>query len=154
MIPRLIRKQLMERLAASPAVALIGPRQCGKSTMLMKIFEGLENTAMVSFEDRTALTLFDRNIDDFVDVYVKNKKFLFIDEFQYAKNGGKKLKYIFRALFVNRLTMPFIIFLGQALRSIFFEVSDRLYWCAYKYRIRRAFRDWLSSPSQVGTVSN
>ena len=66
----------------------------------------------------------------------------------------KKLKYIFRALFVNRLTMPFIIFLGQALRSIFFEVSDRLYWCAYKYRIRRAFRDWLSSPSQVGTVSN
>ena len=33
MIPRLIRQQLQERLTVYPAVALIGPRQCGKTTL-------------------------------------------------------------------------------------------------------------------------
>lgn len=33
MIPRQIQSQLRERLAAYPAVALLGPRQCGKTTL-------------------------------------------------------------------------------------------------------------------------
>lgn len=94
-IQRKLEGKIRKYLDSPEIIAVVGPRQCGKSTMLMKIFEGLENTALVSFEDRTALTLFNRNIDDFIDVYVKNKRYLFIDEFQYAKNGGKKLKYIF-----------------------------------------------------------
>ncbi|MEK9151501.1 MAG: ATP-binding protein [Patescibacteria group bacterium] len=94
-IKRKLESKILKYLDSPEIIAVVGPRQCGKSTMLMKIFEGLEGTSMVSFEDRTALNMFNRNIDDFVDVYVKNRKFLFIDEFQYAKNGGKKLKYIF-----------------------------------------------------------
>ena len=80
-IKRKLEAKILKYLDSPEIIAVVGSRQCGKSTMLMKIFEGLENTAMVSFEDRTALTLFDRNIDDFVDVYVKNKKFLFIGIF-------------------------------------------------------------------------
>lgn len=94
-VERKLEGTILRYLNSPEIIAVIGPRQCGKSTLLMKIFERLENTSLVSFEDRTALTMFNRNIDDFIDVYVKNKKFLFIDEFQYAKNGGKKLKYIF-----------------------------------------------------------
>lgn len=33
MLPRQIRRELLNRLAAYPAVALIGPRQCGKTTL-------------------------------------------------------------------------------------------------------------------------
>lgn len=33
MLPRQIRQELLNRLAAYPAVALIGPRQCGKTTL-------------------------------------------------------------------------------------------------------------------------
>jgi hypothetical protein len=33
MIARRVQRQLRERLAASPAVALVGPRQCGKTTL-------------------------------------------------------------------------------------------------------------------------
>lgn len=94
-IKRKLESKILKYLDSPEIIAVVGPRQCGKSTMLMKIFEGLENAALVSFEDRAALNMFNGNIDDFVEVYVKNKKFLFIDEFQYAKNGGKKLKYIF-----------------------------------------------------------
>lgn len=94
-IKRKLEDKILKYLDSPEIIAVVGPRQCGKSTMLLKIFEGLEDVSIVSFEDRTALNMFNRNINDFVDVYVKNKKFLFIDEFQYAKNGGKKLKYIF-----------------------------------------------------------
>jgi hypothetical protein len=41
-----------------------------------------------------ALQMFERDIETFVVTYVRGKKYLFIDEFQYAKEGGKKLKYI------------------------------------------------------------
>ncbi len=33
MIPRLLRRQIVERLAGFPAVAVLGPRQCGKTTL-------------------------------------------------------------------------------------------------------------------------
>ena len=33
MLPRQVRRELLKRLAAYPAVALIGPRQCGKTTL-------------------------------------------------------------------------------------------------------------------------
>jgi predicted AAA+ superfamily ATPase len=33
MLPRQVQQELLERLAAYPAVALVGPRQCGKTTL-------------------------------------------------------------------------------------------------------------------------
>jgi GTPase SAR1 family protein len=33
MIPRRVRSLIQDRLASSPAVGLIGPRQCGKTTL-------------------------------------------------------------------------------------------------------------------------
>src|SRR5512136_2249225 len=33
MIPRQLRSLIKERLASSPAVGLVGPRQCGKTTL-------------------------------------------------------------------------------------------------------------------------
>lgn len=94
-IKRKLEDKILRYLDSPEIIAVVGPRQCGKSTMLLKIFEGLKGTAIVNFEDRSALNMFNRNIEDFIDVYVKGKKFLLIDEFQYAKHGGKKLKYIF-----------------------------------------------------------
>lgn len=37
MINRLVRRQILERLGASPAVALVGPRQCGKTTLAQSL---------------------------------------------------------------------------------------------------------------------
>jgi len=37
MIPRQVRSLLLERLAAGPAVALVGPRQCGKTTLAQSL---------------------------------------------------------------------------------------------------------------------
>jgi hypothetical protein len=94
-IKRKLEGKILKYLNSPEIIAVIGPRQCGKSTMLQRILSKLENVAMVNFEDRSALSMFNKNIDDFIALYVENKKYLFIDEFQYAKKGGKKLKYIF-----------------------------------------------------------
>ena len=40
-IPRKAEKQVAAALARSPAVALLGPRQCGKSTLAKKIIRGI-----------------------------------------------------------------------------------------------------------------
>ena len=78
-------------------LAVVGPRQSGKTTLLKHIFKDLKRAVFLDFEDRQILELFDLDIKSFVDLYVKNYDYLFIDEFQYAKDGGKQLKYIYDA---------------------------------------------------------
>jgi predicted AAA+ superfamily ATPase len=43
MILRRIKKQLLARLVDYPAVALIGPRQCGKTTLAQSLKGILQN---------------------------------------------------------------------------------------------------------------
>ncbi len=54
----------------------------------------------------------------------------------------KVLKFI-RTIFVNRLTLPMIVFLGKTVRNKWFKLSHRLYLCAYRYKIRRSFKEAL-----------
>lgn len=94
-IKRDLEDKILKYINTPEIIAVIGPRQCGKTTLLSHIFKKLGEGEFVSFEDQKILNMFEKNIDDFIEIYVKNKKYLFIDEFQYSKNGGKKLKYIY-----------------------------------------------------------
>lgn len=49
----------------------------------------------LSFEDHAILTLFETNIKKFIAEYVTGRSYVFIDEFQYAREGGKLLKYLY-----------------------------------------------------------
>ena len=94
-IKRKLEDKILKYLETPEIIAVLGPRQCGKTTLLKKIFSGLKKAVFVSFEDKNVLNMFNRNIEDFVKLYVRGNRYLFIDEFQYSKNGGKRLKYIF-----------------------------------------------------------
>jgi len=78
-------------------LAIIGPRQVGKTTFLQYLNSQLERggelVKFITFEKRSDLELFD-NIEDFKDFHKKYQTII-IDEFQYAKQGGQKLKYLF-----------------------------------------------------------
>ena len=76
-------------------ICVTGPRQSGKTTLLLKIHEDLENSNFISFEDREILDLFEENIKDFSKLYLEDYDQLIIDEFQYAAKGGKQLKYLY-----------------------------------------------------------
>jgi len=94
-IKRDLQQVIRNNLTRPEIIAIIGPRQSGKTTLMRYIFNTLENAEFISFEDRKILELFIEDEKTFADLYVKNNHYLFIDEFQYADEGGKKLKYIY-----------------------------------------------------------
>lgn len=85
----------MQYLDSPEILAVVGPRQAGKTSLVSHIFQGLPGAVSISFEDQRILSLFERHIDDFIAAYIVGNRYLFIDEFQYARSGGKLLKYIY-----------------------------------------------------------
>lgn len=94
-IQRFLEKTIMENMKCREIIALIGPRQSGKTTLLKHIYEAIGDGVFLSFDDREELELFVEDEKAFAELHAKNARYLFIDEFQYAKEGGKKLKYIY-----------------------------------------------------------
>ncbi len=94
-IERDIEKEIRKYLDKPEILAVIGPRQSGKTTLIRKIHKELKKSVFVDFEDRDALGLFNVDIKSFYEYYAKNADYLFIDEFQYATEGGKKLKFLY-----------------------------------------------------------
>ena len=95
-IHRDLEKTLQLYLSAPEILAVIGPRQCGKTTLLRHIAESLppERISWVDFEEREELELFLHDIKGFAQLHVKDRDYLFIDEFQYASLGGQNLKVL------------------------------------------------------------
>jgi len=94
-IKRKIEGEILKYLERPEIIALVGPRQCGKTTTIKKMYGDLKNAVFLTFEDHEVLNLFEKNIKEFVNEYVTGKDYVFIDEFQYAKNGGRLLKFIY-----------------------------------------------------------
>jgi predicted AAA+ superfamily ATPase len=88
-------------------LAVIGPRQAGKTTFLEIIKKYLiadlkvkpDSVEIVTFEDRRKLQQFEADPVAFVNSYKSSPEpktlYLMIDEFQYAQNGGQKLKLVY-----------------------------------------------------------
>lgn len=94
-IQRKLEQSIRKFLDAPEIIAILGARQCGKTTMVRHLISKLPKAVSLSFEDQKTLSLFEQAPDDFISAYVKGNRYLFIDEFQYAKHGGKILKYIY-----------------------------------------------------------
>lgn len=96
-IERKLEKKLKDYLNVPEILAIIGPRQCGKTTLIKKVCGELQGAIYLSFEDRQLLELFETDLKAFEKLYIKpeTNKYIFIDEFQYAAEGGKDLKYLF-----------------------------------------------------------
>ncbi len=96
--PRDVKKKLYPYLKRKEIIAIKGPRQSGKTTLLMELFKELSSKKkclFLTFEKRTDLELFESDIESFKKLYTQQYQVILIDEFQYAKKGGEKLKYIY-----------------------------------------------------------
>ncbi|MBI1936066.1 ATP-binding protein [Candidatus Woesearchaeota archaeon] len=94
-IKRFLEDDIGKYLNKREIIAVVGARQSGKTTLLKHFYENLKNAVFLDFEDRETLELFSEDVDSFIELYVKKYDYLFIDEFQYARDGGKNLKYIY-----------------------------------------------------------
>ena len=106
-IQRDLLGQIKPFLKRGEFIAIVGPRQAGKTTFLEILKDYLlkelkvspRRLQMVTFEDRKLLRQFEDDPIAFVRSYILPSadkiSYLMIDEFQYAKEGGQKLKLIY-----------------------------------------------------------
>lgn len=95
-IPRILEGKLRKFLSAPEVIVILGARQVGKTTLMNRLYEGLPGPkTFLDFEDPELVALFEEDIKAFAQLYVKDKRYLFIDEFQHTKQGGKLLKYLY-----------------------------------------------------------
>jgi hypothetical protein len=97
-IQRDLYAALLPFLKRKEVIAIHGPRQAGKTTFLAEIQKQMEKTKktvkFLTFENRSDLSMFEKDIDDF-KALAEGYDIVIIDEFQYAKEGGRKLKYLY-----------------------------------------------------------
>ncbi len=96
-VKRLLEEDLKRYMKSKEILAVLGTRQCGKTTMLNHFLDKIkrEKIERISFDNLKILEIFENDIDLFIERYVKDRDILFIDEVQYSKDAGKKLKYIY-----------------------------------------------------------
>jgi predicted AAA+ superfamily ATPase len=106
-LPRLLFDEIIKWLKRKEIIAIKGPRQSGKTTLLLMIQDYLiekervnpKNVIFLTFEDREILEKFSKAPKDFVSSFIrgqKNERFYFlIDEFHYLEEGGQKLKLLY-----------------------------------------------------------
>lgn len=100
-IKREIERQIVKSLSQKEIIAVIGPRQSGKTTMVKRILAKFDNVNLITLDDINLLSLFKNDIKSFIELYIKNYKYVFIDEIQYAEDSGKQLKYIYDTMDVK-----------------------------------------------------
>jgi hypothetical protein len=104
-IPRVLLNEIIEYIDRREIIAIKGPRQSGKTTILKMLKDFLINEKNIdedhiiylTFEDNEILYKFSENPKDFIRKYITDSKryYFLIDEAQYCKDLGKKLKLIY-----------------------------------------------------------
>lgn len=140
---RTLTGELEKWLDRREIIAIKGPRQCGKTTIL-KILEDYLISAKgaapwqviyITFEDRDIMDAFSKDPRHFINSYMtKNpdkRCYFLIDEFQYLKDGGQKLKLLYD---LNEDNVKFIITGSSSL-----EITEH----TAKYLVGRVFSFYL-----------
>ena len=138
-VHRILETELKKYLKKKEILAVVGPRQSGKTTLLKQIFKDLDKALFLDFEDRETLELFNEDLKSFIELYVKPHQYLFIDEFQYAKEGGKNLKYIYDN-YKTKIIISGSSVSGLSIQSIKFLVGRIFVFNLYPF----SFEEFLS----------
>lgn len=97
-IQRQLEIQIKPFLKRKEVISIIGPRQAGKTTFIKHLADELEKQGkkvkFITFEKREDLNIFQDDIEAF-KILLAKFDYCLIDEFQYAKEGGQKLKYLY-----------------------------------------------------------
>jgi len=139
---RELEKQVNPFLDRKEVIAIVGARQVGKTTFLQYLQHNLEKVGKVvkfiTFEKKSDLLLFQNQLEDFKDLY-KQYQVVIIDEFQYAKDGGKKLKYLY-----DTTQIKFIIS-GSSSLELTFQTGKYMVGRMFNFSLYPfSFREFLS----------
>jgi len=129
--PRKMEQELEKWLRRKETILIKGPRQSGKTTLLLHLKEKLDGI-YVTLEDESLLKTFEENPKEFAKRYINEQKnFLFLDEAQYSKKAGKIIKLLFD-LFSDKLKL---IVSGSGSFDIKVEIGKYLVGRAVYYEL-------------------
>lgn len=144
-IKRQLEIQIEPFLAKKEAISIIGPRQAGKTTFIQHLAKRFEQedkkVKFITFEKKADLNLFN-NIEDFKKI-AGQYEVVFIDEFQYSRDGGQKLKYLY-----DTTEIKFIIS-GSSSLELTFQTGKYMVGRLLEFRLMPfSFREFLSAKDQ------
>ncbi|RLF60897.1 MAG: AAA family ATPase [Thermoplasmata archaeon] len=97
MIDRYVEREIKEKfdklVNLYGAIALVGARQSGKTTFLKRQMKK-HNASYILFDDPDPKDLFEKDIKKFEMQYMEGYDITILDEIQYCKDAGSKLKYL------------------------------------------------------------
>jgi len=118
-IPRLLESEIRECLQDFPAVALLGPRQCGKSTLAKALIAGRKDAVYLDLERSSDL----QKLSEPELFFAHNSdKLLCLDEIQRAPELFASLRSV---IDTNRRNGRFLL-LGSASRDLIRQSSESL----------------------------
>ena len=76
-IKRNLEDKIIKYLETPEIIAVVGPRQCGKTTMLKQIISSLQDAVSISFDDQNILGLFEKILMILLPPMLKAKIFVY-----------------------------------------------------------------------------
>jgi len=156
-IPREIEDKIFKFIEDREIIAVRGPRQSGKTTLLLKLKKYLEEkhgsdqVVFINFEDELEKHKFEKNPKDYLEFFLKNNQrtYFLLDEVQYLKKGGKILKLIYDTypnlkFIVSGSSTLDIAKLGEYLvgRIVYFELFPFSFAELLRAKDKRLFREY------------
>jgi hypothetical protein len=92
-IERKIKEKFDKIIKVYPVTAIVGARQSGKTTFLKEQAKKFKSNYLL-FDDPDIRELFDEDIKKFEKQNIEGYEISVLDEVQYCKDAGKKLKYL------------------------------------------------------------
>ena len=118
-LTRKLESELSERLGVMPAVAILGPRQAGKSTLAKKFLSGIENSIYLDLERPSDLNKL-RDPEAFFQV--NRGRLVCLDEIQRSPD----LFPVLRSIIDEEQRNGQLLILGSASRSLLRQSSETL----------------------------
>ncbi|MBI2146302.1 ATP-binding protein [Candidatus Woesearchaeota archaeon] len=115
-IPRTIAPSFQKLQQSYTLIAVVGARQAGKTTFLKEQAK-TRKSAYLLFDDPDVRNLFDADVKKFERQYLEGVGVAILDEVQYGKDAGIKLKYLFEQGKTLWLTSSSEILLGKDILS-------------------------------------
>lgn len=103
-VPREIEDKILPYLTDREIIAIRGPRQSGKTTLLARLGQKLaaqyspNQIAFLTFEDQLEKEKFTKNPQEYIEYFLREKDrpfFFLFDEIQYVEDAGQKLKLLY-----------------------------------------------------------
>ena len=118
-INRIIQTEIQERLNNFPAVAVLGPRQCGKTTLALEIVKGRKNAVYLDLEKPSD----QRKLEDpELFFQLQKENLICLDEIQ----RRPELFPVLRSIIDERGSNGQILILGSASRDMIRQSSETL----------------------------